>query len=248
MDGVNMTAREAHQAQWRALKGKPLSDKLKYIFTYYWPAILCSVCVIVLAATWIGNALSQKEAALSGFLLNSATNQSYGGNFKQEFMDHQQLDSSIYSFKLTTDVTYSSAEVSETSFAVLESIVVQVYSGGLDFIVVDSENYPLLTGYYADLRTVLNEEQQQKLKERFVYVEKAELDALSSESLEQVILPKYHLSTDGLQEPVPIGVRIPDTSRLFDAYHYPTKDVIFGIALGIKNVDNTLAFLEYIMN
>ena len=82
-----MTAREAHQAQWKALQDKPLSDKLKYIVTYYWPAILGVICVIAIAVSWIGSALSQKGAFLSGYMINGTNNPSYTGNLKQEFMD-----------------------------------------------------------------------------------------------------------------------------------------------------------------
>lgn len=248
MDGVNMTAREAHQAQWRALKDKPLSDKLKYIFTYYWPGILGGVCLIVFLVSWLGNALTQKDIALSGYLLNGITNQSYTGDFKQEFLDHQQINSNKYTFKLTADVSYSSTEISDTTMVVLESIVVQTYAQELDFIVVDLENYPILSAYYMDLSSVLTQEQLTKWKDYFVYVEKAELDELTSESLEQVALPQYHDSDEELKEPIPLGIRIPESSRLFDAYKYASKDVIFGITRSVQNTENTLAFLEYILN
>lgn len=243
-----MTASEAHKAQWQALKDKPLRDKIQYIFTYYWAAILGVVFLIVLLASWIGGALSQKDTALSGYLLNGVTKESYSGDFKQEFMDEHNIDSNEYDFKLTADMSYSSGELSDTSIAVMESIVVQVYAGELDFIVTDLESYPNLSAYFVDLRSVLSEEQLLQWKEYFVYVEKAELDELTSGTPEQITLPKYHLSSEGLQNPIPMGIRLPDTSRLFDAYRYPARDIVFGITQGVANLENTLAFLEYIMN
>lgn len=243
-----MTAKEAHQAQWQALKDKPLSDKLKYIFTYYWPGILGAVCVLIFAVSWITSALSQKEVVLSGYLLNSATNQSYTGNFRQEFMDHLQIDSNEYDFKLTSDVSYSSTEFSDTSVTVLESVIVQTFAGELDFIVLDLENYPMLSAYYADLRLVLAEDQLQRWKDRFVYVEKAELEVLVSGTMEQVVLPKYHLSDEGLKDPIPVGIQLPETCKLFDAYQYASKNVILGITHNAQHIENTLVFLEYIMD
>ena len=243
-----MTAREAHQAQWRALKDKPLIDKLKYIFTYYWPGILGGVFVIIFLVSWLTTALSRKDAALSGYLLNGLSNSNYSGDFKQEFLDHQQIDSDKYSFKLTADVSYSSTEISDTAGAVLESIVVQTYAQELDFIVVDLDNYPVLSAYYMDLFSVMSEEQIAKWKDCFVYVEKAELEQLTSDAMGDFSLPKYHLSTDGLSEPIALGIRIPENSKLFDAYSYISKDVIFGISRSAPNIENTLAFLEYIMD
>jgi hypothetical protein len=243
-----MTAREAHQAQWEALKDKPLRDKLEHIFTYYWAAILGCVFLIVFLTSWIGGALSQKDTALSGYLLNGITRESYDGDFTQAFMDHQQIDSDKYSFNLTADVSYSSTEISDTTVAVLESIVVQTYAKELDFIVVDLENYPVLSAYYLELTSVLTEEQLQKWQDYFVYVEKDELDKLTTEFSDQVVLPKYHMSTEGMNDPVPLGIRLPENSKLLEAYTYLSKDVIFGITRGVQNTENTLAFLEYILN
>lgn len=241
-----MTAREAHKAQWQALKDKPLKDKLKYIFTYYWAAILGVVCVIAFGASWISGILSQKDIALSGYLLNSLTDSSYAGNLPLEFMEHQQIDSDIYDFRLTTDTVYSSSEISDTSIAVLESIMVQAATGELDFIVADLETYPTLSAYFTDLGTVLTQEQLEKWGDNLVYVEKDALERLTSDNFEELEIPQYYLTDEGLTNPVPLGIRLPDSCRLLDAYVFPQGNVIFGIAYNAKNTENALAFLEYI--
>ena len=242
-----MTAREAHKEQWNKLKDKPLKDKLKYIFTYYWAAILGVVCVIAFAVSWISGVLSQKDAALSGYLLNGMTNSSYSIDLTQEFMELQQIDSDVYEFKLQANTSYSSTEMSDTSMAVLESIVVRIAAGELDFIVADLETYPTLSAYYTDLRTVLDEVQLEKYSAYFVYVEKQALDTLTDEEVdEQLVLPEYHSDKTDLLDPVPLGIRIPESSRLLDAYAFPPDNVIFGITHNAKNLVNTRAFLEYI--
>lgn len=241
-----MTAREAHKEQWNKLKDKPLKDKLKYIFTYYWAAILGVVCVIAFAVSWISSVLSQKDAALSGYLLNGMTNSSYSIDLTQEFMELQQIDSDVYEFWLHANTSYSSTEMSDTSIAVLESIVVQIAAGELDFIVTDLETYPVLSAYFTDLRTVMTAEQLEKWEDNLVYVEKDALEQLTSGETEIVVLPEYHLSDEGLSDPVPLGIRLPDSCRLFDAYAFPKGEVILGITHNAKNLVNTLAFLEYI--
>ena len=241
-----MTAREAHKEQWNKLKDKPLKDKLKYIFTYYWAAILGVVCVIAFAVSWISGVLSQKDAALSGYLLNGMTNSSYSIDLTQEFMELQQIDSDEYEFKLQANTSYSSTEMSDTSMAVLESIVVQIAAGELDFIVTDLETYPILSAYFTDLRMVMTTEQLEKWEDNLVYVEKDALEQLTSGEMEVVVLPEYYLSDEGLSDPVPLGIRLPNSCLLFDAYAFPPGDVIFGITHNAKNLVNTLAFLEYI--
>ena len=241
-----MTAREAHKEQWNKLKDKPLKDKLKYIFTYYWAAILGVVCVIAFAVSWISGVLSQKDAALSGYLLNGMTNSSYSIDLTQEFMELQQIDSDEYEFKLQANTSYSSTEMSDTSMAVLESIVVQIAAGELDFIITDLETYPILSAYFTDLRMVMTTEQLEKWEDNLVYVEKDALEQLTSGEMEVVVLPEYYLSDEGLSDPDPLGIRLPDSCLLFDAYAFAPGDVIFGITHNAKNLVNTLSFLEYI--
>lgn len=242
----SMTAREAHKQQWDKLKDKPLKDKLKYIFTYYWAAILGVVCVIAFVTSWVGSILLQKDVALSGYLLNSITDPAYSGDLTQEFLELLQLDSNEYDFKLHANTSYSSTEISDTSVAVLESIVVQVAAGELDFIVTDLETYPILSAYFTDLRTVMTAEQLEKWKDNLVYVEKDALERLTSGELDTVELPQYFLSDEGLSDPLPLGIRLPASSCLFDAYSFPSGDVIFGITRNVQNLSNTLAFLDYI--
>lgn len=241
-----MTAREAHLEQWRALKGKPLPDKLKYIFTYYWVAILGVIFVIIFAASWISTALSQKESALCGYLLNSTTNENYTGNLAQEFMEHQQIDSDKYDFKLFADTAYSDTELSDTNMAVMESIVVKIYARELDFIVVDYKNYPALTAYYTDLRKVLEDKDLEKWQNHFVYVEREALTQLTDDNPDTVQIPEYHLSSEGLDDPVPLGIRLPADCRLMQAYLFPKGDVILGIPSSYTNLENLTAFLDYI--
>lgn len=241
-----MTTREAQKAQWDALKGKPITHKLKYIFTYYWAVILGVVFVIYFAGSWIGNALSQKEVALCGYLLNGATNQSYAGDFQQEFLEHQQIDTNQYTFKLTANTAYSSNELSDTSIAVMESIMIQVYAGELDFLVIDSATYPTFTAYITDLRTVLPQEYLDKWSDSFLYVEKEALEKFSDDSVETVQLPEYYRSAEGLTDPIPMGIQLPTDSHLLEAYNFPKKDAVLGVAPSYSHLDNLLAFLDFI--
>lgn len=242
-----MTAQEAHKEQWNKLKDKPLSDKLKYIFTYYWPGILGAALAIILAVTWVTNILNQKEAVLSGYMLNSTSNTSYAGDFVQEFMDFRGINGETHSVNLTSDIMLSVSEYSDSSLAVMESVTVRIVTGELDFVIADLNTYPILSAYFADPKTLLTAEQQEKWKDNFVYVEKASLDKLKSDDVDTIEIPEYHLSTEDLTDPVAMGIRIPATSPLMDAYFFPEGEVIFGITQSVQNIENTLAFLEYIM-
>ena len=243
-----MTAREAHKEQWNKLKDQPLQEKLKYIFTYYWAAILGVICVIAFAVSWINGILTRKEIVLSGFLINGVTSQSYAGDLRTEFMTQQQLDAEKYEIRIIADLSYSPDGDFQNNLSVAETIAAQATAGEFDYLVADIESYHYFSAYYADLKTVLTPAQFEKWQDRFVYVEKEALDYLTSEDINEFEFPEYYLSDEGLKEPIPLGIRLPSSSRLLDGYAFPVGEVVFGVSFNTQNIENTLAFLEYVMN
>lgn len=243
-----MTAAEARKKQWEGLKDKPLADKLKYIFTYYWPGILGGVCVLIFLVSWIGGILTQKEIVLSGHIMNGLTAQSYQGDIRQDFMAQQQLDTNKQDFQLTCNSSMLSDAPNEF-LAAMESIVTRIAVGDIDFLVGDLETYQKFSAYHADLRNVLTEAQLSKWADYLVYVEKEALDYLTSDDVDKdIILPEYFLSAEGLKNPIPIAVRLPENCRFLQAYRFPVGAVVFGIPHNVQHTDAALAFLEYAMS
>ncbi|MBE6940808.1 MAG: hypothetical protein E7455_00765 [Ruminococcaceae bacterium] len=238
-----MTAKEAHQAQWQKLKDEPLQAKLKYIFTYYWAAIFGIVFAIIFVVSWLVFALTQKEAVLAGYLLNSTTQSSYQGSIAEEFLQDQEIDTDKYTFDLTSDSYYLDAET-----YVLENIITRMGAQDLDFIVTDIYTYTMFTAHLADLETILTAEQLEKYRPYFVYVEQSALDELTnSDAAVGIKLPEYYLESTDLEDPVAMGIRIPDSSRLLDAYSFPMENVIFGIPVSCQRLSMTLEFLDFIL-
>lgn len=241
-----MTAAEARKQQWDSLKGQPL-QRLKYVFTYYWPAILGVLCVVIFLTTWIYGIATKKEVALGGHLINAAVVQDNTGDITQAFMEHQQIDAEKYTFNLSYDAHLSSG-TPDTALVAMEALVARIAVGELQFLVSDLENYPIMSAYYADLRNVLSQQQLEQWKDRLVYVEKEALDLLTSDVVDKdIVLPKYYLSAEGLKDPLPIGIRLSDSSCLMDYYKFPKGEVIFGFVHNITETENAIAFLEYIM-
>lgn len=237
-----MTAKEARQEQWKKLQDKPLSAKLKYIFTYYWAAIALCAFVLVFISSWIVSALTQKETVLSGCLVNGTTLDSYQGVMADEFLADQQINSQQYKFDLLADTYLDDMDV-----YALESIVTRILARDLDFVVTDLYTYPMLSAHFADLETVLTEEQLEKYRPYFVYVEQSALETLKEgDQGSGLTLPEYSQEPDKLEDPVALGIRIPESSRLFDAYSFPKDTIVFGITITNQHLTQTLAFLDYI--
>lgn len=240
-----MTAAEARKKQWESLKDRPLSEKLKYIFTYYWPGILGGVCVLIFLVSWIGGILTQKEIVLSGHLINGVAAQSYSGDLRQDFMTLQQFDTNKQDFRLTNDSSMSASAPNEVIIA-MDALVTQIAVGDIDFIVSDLKTYEKFSAYHNDLRNVLTNAQLEQWKNDLVYVEKEALNKLTSDDIDSFQTPEYFMSAEGLKDPLPIGIRLPENCRLLQAYLFPTGEVIFGIPFNAQHIDTALTFLEYI--
>ncbi len=237
-----MTAKEARQEQWKKLQDKPLSAKLKYIFTYYWAAIFGVLFAIIFVTSWIGFALTQKDVVLSGCLLNGTTLESYQGSITEEFLLDQQIDPGDCTFDLMADTYYSDMDV-----YLLESIVTRIATRELDFLVTDMDTCPIFSAHFADLETILTDELLEKYSPYFVYVERSALETLKEgDQGAGLALPEYYLDRTDLEDPIPLGIRIPDSSRLFEAYSFTGDNVVFGIASTTQRLSTTLAFLDYI--
>jgi len=241
-----MTAAEARKKQWESLKDKPLTHKLKYIFTYYWPGILGGLCVLIFLVSWIGGILTQKETILGGHILNGIAIESYTGDIRQDFMAQQQIDTNKQNFLLTGDSSMLSTAPNEFITA-MEAIVTRIAVGDIDFLVGDQQTFEKFTAYHTDLRTVLSEEQLTKWSDYLVYVEKEAWEKLTGDNIDDVQIPEYFLSPEGLENPLPLGIRLPENSRHLQAYRFPKGEVIFGITISSQRIENALAFLEYIM-
>lgn len=233
-----MTAAEARKKQWESLKGQPLSARLKYIFTYYWPGILIGVGVLALFVSWIYGIVTAKDLALSGYLIDTVAVQDYSGNLKDDFMSQHQIDDREYEFRLST--------TSSNTYESWEAYRLHVAAGEVDFIVGEQSVFQYETVFLQDLRQVLTSEQLEMWKDMIVYVEKDARDALHNEDFPEV--PKYYTSTDGMTDPVPIALRLPDTCKLRQAYLFPEGDVLFGITMQSSNPDNAVAFFSYILS
>ena len=240
-----MTAAEARKQRWESLKDKPLREKLKYIFTYYWPGILGGVCVLVFLVSWIGGILLEKETYLYGQMINAIEISDYQGDLAGDFMAHQQIDTSDYEFHMQPFSL--NGTTGTVDYQALEIFAAQIAAGQVDFLVAGKTTYSDLTIYFQDLRAVLSAEQLEKYQDKLMYVEQAALDLLNSDE-EYPPKPEYFTSTEGMTGPVPIAIRLPGDCKIMEAYGFPVGDVLFGIPHNASHAENAFAFLDYALS
>ena len=182
-----------------------------------------------------------------GYLLNGSVKNESGSTLEQEILQRLELDEKEYTARLVSDVYFYAAQEDPEAFYVLESMAAQIASNLLDFVATDKETFPVLSAYYADLRTVLTAEQLETYRELLVYVEEAELQALTEGTSEVVVFPKYHRDPGELKEPVPMGLALPADCRLLEDYKYLGDEVYFGFIVNSERWEQAIAFLELIL-
>ena len=241
-----MTAREAARAEWKKLKNRPLKEKLIHIGTYYWPHILAVTVLLVVAVSLISSAVNSKDSAFQAYLL-SAAEIDEGSSFEQDFADWAGIDTDEFETTITTSV-YSVSDGGDLSTTDSQLITVWTASETLDVLAGDTENILnyAYNDFLRDLREILTTEQLENWADHLLYIDQAVCDAIDSGTDTVYTLPDP-ANPGEMEQPIPVLLSIPESSRLWESYEFLGEDPVVGIIGNAPNPDHAIAFLEYIL-
>lgn len=221
---------ENAKRQWAKLKGKPLSEKIRYILTYYKLFVGLGVLLLVAIAAGIIAVLNpQPKPVLSGILFNTFYEKSDENAFSDALCEKLERDPARYYIELTS-VVIDPDQIEEVVEKV-EGIYARIAAGDLDFI----------AGKTADIRHYANAE---------------ELDAseflMLSEVLPEDLIQKLdeagrivRVETAYAGE-VPFLVRL-SGSAFMTELGFDTEDYVFGICCNLQRKEEIIAFCELLM-
>lgn len=221
---------ENAKRQWAKLKGKPLSEKIRYIFTYYKLFVGLGVLILVAIAAGIIAVLNpQPKPVLSGILFNTLYEKSDENAFSDALCEKLERDPARYYIELTS-VVIDPDQIEEVVEKV-EGIYARIAAGDLDFI----------AGKTADIRHYANAE---------------ELDAseflMLSEVLPEDLIQKLDeagrivcVETAYAGE-VPFLVRL-SGSAFMTELGFDTEDYVFGICCNLQRKEEIIAFCELLL-
>ena len=246
-----MTSSEAARKHWKELKDKPFKKKLEHIVTYYGVMILILTTALVMAVGYIIHLASQKDSVLNVTCLGAAVAQEKVQALESDFVDYMDIDREQYEIDISTQL-YSYTQGGEGAYDAAEVIMALAASQAVDAVI--SDNTTLIPYMYqrmfANLTDVLSAEQQEKYKDYFLYVDNVLVEELRDMSV-ITELPEFPDPTkpEQMKEPVPIAVRIPEDSE-FSKNFFPELEgyVVYGVVINTVNLENNLAFLDYIMS
>ena len=245
-----MTSSEAARKHWKELKDKPFKKKLEHIVTYYGVMIVILTTALVMAVGYIIHLATIKDSVLNITCLGASTSQEKIDAFSDGFVELMGIDREQYEVDISTQLS-SYTQGGEQAYDAAEVIMALAASKAVDAVI--SDNTTLIPYMYqrlfADLTDVLSAEQQEKYKDYFLYADNVLVEELRDMS-NITELPKFPDPTkpEEMKEPVPIAVRIPENTE-FSKQFFPVIDgyAVYGVVINTVNLENNLAFLDYIM-
>lgn len=244
-----MTIREYRLQQLKNLKGKTPREKWDYIVEYFGLQILLVVAVIAIGVFFVIKVASEKDSALSVACINATPNNEQAQHFVGQYADYAGIDLEEAEVQISTDlICTDEKDMVEENYQSMQRLLAQLTAGELDILVSDSDT---ITAYmyqevFYDLSQVLTLAQQEAYADKFLY---ADLTVLEQIQQSPDTIPKIPDATkpEEMEKPVPMALRIPGDSEFADGYfHYYSADVYLGLVINAQNVDNALAFIDYI--
>lgn len=165
------TLREGLQELSNALKPMSWKDRIVHLWTYYkWVGF--TVLAVAAAISIIVHAVTAKDPLFSGATVNlllSEEGRSYiTDDWKEQLSDAPQDWVDLAEMFTSDDVTM----VGQDAVTATLQLSVMIASGELDYVMMDKETlgHFLEQGAFSDLRTMLADEQLDRLGNRVLYV------------------------------------------------------------------------------
>ena len=246
-----MTTNEAARKHWLELKDKPLKEKVEHIVTYYGIVILTILAVVIFTVSYTIHLLTLKDSALNITCMGASVTQKEADDFANAFGEFAGIDLEQYEVDISTNLSSYLQGGSDKAYEAAEIMVALVASREVDALVSDKTTLLpyMYQRIFSDLTDILTPEQQARYRDCFLYADDSIIQELKDMSVVEE-LPQFPDPTkpELMERPVPVAVRIPEQTEFFDLCFSGMKDIAaYGIVINSENLDNALAFLDYIM-
>lgn len=264
-----MSVHEEIREQQKKLKGQGFKAHLEYFWEYYKIHTLVAVCVIIFVYMLLHDVLTSKPYGFYATMLNSGASgaQEY---IEKDFVEYSGLDAETYDCYIDTSASYNLKVIDDLTIATSQKIMANIAAADLDVMVADSD---LFTHYanqetLSDLRNYFSEAELSEIEDKLVYVDQSYLDYLSSDDYQTYISTgefdasnKYAVMADSynkdftmpntdkdkMENPVPVGINVKDSSVLATYGIYPNSTPVAGIVINTNRSDYAVMFLKYLM-
>lgn len=252
-----MAVMDEFRQERESIKHSTLKNKLQYFWQYYkWHTIVI-LGIIVCITSILYTQITEPQIELNGIILNANSSkiEESSDNLIQTYIETENLNLSKDNFLFDTSLIFLSTGKTEaitSNYSTFQVLQTQSASGKLDFIVGDALGMTTLSyrNYFADLRTVLTEEQLKTFEPYMCYMDLAFMEEMKNSLAyydESVILEYPNCKNpDKMKNPVPVLIDMSSSKKITDLYDFPIDTPVFGIVC-TTHLDMTLNFMDFLL-
>ncbi|MEE0885042.1 MAG: hypothetical protein U0L59_07435 [Faecalimonas sp.] len=236
------------------LKNGTIKQKISYIWDYYKWHIMIPLIVVIALVSYIVNIVTRPDIILNGVMLNvyNMESQASPAELLEDFYKEQEIDSKEEEINLNSNLYYSVDDLN-TNYQSMQVLMAWLSADQLDFITGDvaSLNDLAYKDYFTDLRDYLSDEQFEKYKPYFLYIDydlflkRAEM-AENMEDVSSIVLPDC-TKPEEMKDPIPVMIDMSQSKKMTEIYGETFDVLALGITIKETNKDMTLKFLDYLM-
>lgn len=222
----NSVQDEIREQQRKVLESQGFKGRLEYFIHYYkWHVIIGAIALII-GGSMIYEVITQKDIVMQTVFINAFPNVE-NDVFMDDFEKSIGINTKKEEASMISDIYINMDEYTYYDSQNIEKILVMCAAGAVDVCVVDEKYMMHMAegGYYMDLSTVFTPEQMEEYKERLIW---------------------YDCPNDNTEGEEAIALEITDASKIVSTQSYPNSKCYFTIIANAPNIDNSLAFLDYL--
>lgn len=249
-----MPVMDEFREEREAIKHGTFKQKYQYFKDYYRMPLIIILLVSAFVGILLYNFITKKEIAFYAVMLNCSP---YAENewFTDGYAEATAIDLDKQEITFDTAVYYRLNSTDEDSYLTVQKLDIYTGAGQLDVMLGAGDEFKHFANsiLFKDLRDVLTDEQIEKYKPYFYYVDAALVDvaditAGQQQAIEisEVIDPR---NPEDMERPMPVAIYVESSEKLNNAYYF--KNAEEGIALGIyansSHPEYALKFIDYLL-
>ncbi len=262
------TLREDTLEQIKEMKDRPFKDKAEYFWEYYKFHVIGIIAAIAILVAIIKSIVSYRDYAISIIMVNpdNIVSDEISPEWESDLAEILQINTKKEQIYIDTSIQCGNNTQQQIEYAALQKLVAFFTSRTADVFISNTPLYEEYSqnGNLGDLRNYYSDEELEALSDIIYYTDGAtfadyqdvtNLDA--KEDQEEYIVD--HRDPDSMEDPIPTGFYITDSSRLgktgtyaylsgFDQFQGHDQEAVIGIPIVVNDVDEAKLVIEYFLS
>lgn len=235
-----------------AMKNGTLKQKLTYFFDYYKWHVICGLIAVIFVGVLVRQLVTQKDTAFYAVLLNGASRiYPAESGHRDAFAEYAGIDTDEFDVVYDTSIQIGTGTGDDYQSA--QTLMIHITAADLDVMVSDlnSLRHYAYLGDFRDLRDILTQDQLNRYESSFYYIDQILVEEIENAKKEYDYdySPVYGdpLRPEDMQEPVPVGILLPEDCSLLQDYVFPDTDPAVSVLINSEHTETALQFIDFLM-